>query len=173
MGSKTPAQMRTDWRVEFSRFLAALLVEFDITQGALAAHVGVPSQKVQAWCDHNRPEVPGFSDVRLFPRDLAKRCGSWLLAEHDFVVVDSLVDPQTTADHVVAMVELAREGSEGLIAYGQVYASGAPDPAKRRVAIRECYEAGEKYIARAKQMESEERTFRGSSRNPNAPRGEA
>jgi hypothetical protein len=169
---RTPAQKRSDFRVEFSRFLAALLVEFGVTHNALADFAGVPSQKVQLWCDDEKKEVPGFSDVRLFPREIAKRCCAWMLADHDFVVVDSLVDPQTTADHVVNMVKLAREGSEGLVAYGQVYASGAPNPQMRRNAIKELYEAGGEYIARAKQLEAEERASR-VTKNPNAPRGEA
>lgn len=159
MARKTPAQMRTDSRVDFSRMLYRWLGELDITQAELADLVGAQHQKVQRWCDPNCPEVPGFSDLRLFPRELARRCLSWLGDEHGVHVIDALELPGTEGGHLAHVQTMLREGAEAVDAFIATHATptGAPDPAARRTAVKELREAASTYLARAKLLEDAER----------------
>jgi hypothetical protein len=97
MDSKTPEQMRTDWRVELSKLLYAWLPESRLTHRQFADLVGVSEQKVQRWCDHRNKEVPSLSDVRLFPRDLAAKA---------FRSLAALIEASKTDDDAKAILAM-------------------------------------------------------------------
>ena len=174
MDSRTPDQTRTDSRVEFSRLLTRSMLDLDITQARLATHVGVTSQRVQRWCDHESPEVPGASDLRLFPRDLATKLIRWLVDGHHLAIVDELAPAESARDHLAEIQRIASADADVTTTYLGALADSVIDPAERRALIAKLTRAIEVETAALVRLQAEERAHVAMTRrNPNAPRGEA
>lgn len=158
MESRTPEQARTDARANFSRLLVRWLFEIDLTQAQLAEHVGTSPQKVQRWCDHRNPEVPGLPDLRLFPRALAERCFAWLAEGHHLTVVDELQPAETARDLLGEIHRIAASDADVTTTFLAALANdGAVDAHERRELIAKLKRSIAVEQATLLRLEAEER----------------
>lgn len=136
MSEKTPEQERSDNRCALSRLLVGWLHDLDLTQAQLADLIGVSAQKVQRWTDHRNPEVPGLSDIKLFPRELARLALTWLAEGHHVAIVDELAPAETARDHLAEIQRLAAADADVVTSYAGALADGMRDASVRRELIK-------------------------------------
>ena len=130
MSPETPAQARSAAKAAAARVLRAALHAADLDQSELARLVGVPSQRVQRWCDKAERETMSIADLATAPRAVAMHVLRWLGEGHHAVVVDE-IDASTDGSHYEHLARML--GATGAVAtsYASSLADGQVDAVER------------------------------------------
>lgn len=130
MTPETPAQARSAAKAAAARMLRAALHAADLDQSELARLVGVPSQRVQRWCDTSERETMSVADLRNAPRAVVMHMMRWLGEAHHAVVVDEL-DATGDGSHYEHLARML--GATGAVAtsYATSLADGQVDAVER------------------------------------------
>ncbi len=108
---RTAREERVRIRAEFARVLRRALDRHDVTQAQLADLCGVATSKVGRWLDHTANEVPGFSDVSLFPTAVAREVMTWL-GSHQHVTISDALTLADVSDHYEHLHCVIESGSQ-------------------------------------------------------------
>lgn len=140
MDRMTPKQVRASERASLSRALRGLMHDLDITQDCLGMYCGISQQKVAQWCNPDSSQVPGISDVRQMPQELARELIDWVAKPHHITTVDTL-DPSETTGYFHALNLSLSEGGQAHGMLAEALSDGHLSDMERANLIREFSES--------------------------------
>lgn len=115
----TPRERLATLRAELSRVLRRALDRHDVTQASIADACGAAPQKVQAWCDHNRPEGPSLAHLALFPRAVLVDLLAPVIEEHGLHLADHSTDRANVESDYARLARSIKESGEAHAAFSR------------------------------------------------------
>lgn len=137
----TPRERQARQRTEASHALSEALAAEKVSQRELARRVGRAHSKVAKWACADEAHLPTLADLRLMPREVARRLLAWVGDAHRLRVVDEVDEEATAADYMHALAAVVKETADVSAAFANAIADDALTPEEARTVIREADEA--------------------------------